>query len=118
MRNGVVLTGLLAAVITLCQAQPSEAAIPTCSIHNGMKIWFLEYADDDYNNSHPLGVLSGVVDIHEREWHKKCASDGPDAKVYVPFNYRKNGKSQWDTRWPQDIYASKEAAERAYRTAQ
>ncbi len=89
--------------------------IPTCQIHNGMTIWFLDYAEDDYQSLHPLGVLRGTIEINEINWHSKCRGDGPGAKIFVPFNYVKNGKAKWDTRWPQDVYRTRAKAERAYR---
>lgn len=80
-----------------------------------MVIWFLDYADDDYLSRRPLSVLRGVVQINETEWHRKCGRDGAATKIYVPFNYTKNGKSEWDTSWPQDVYRTRAEAEAAYR---
>jgi hypothetical protein len=107
---------LAAVTVTMGSTNTNALAnIPTCDLHNGMRIWFLDYADDDYTLSHPLGVLTGIVDINERTWHSKCIADGPNTKIFVPFNYRKSGKASWDTRWPQDVYRTRAEAERAYR---
>jgi hypothetical protein len=96
-------------------ASVAEAAIPTCDIHKGTRIWFLDYADSDTASAHPLGVASGIVDINEREWHSKCSADGPYTKIYVPFTATSGiNKGQFDTRWPQDVYRTKAEAVRAY----
>lgn len=107
---------VVVAIAALTTAPRAIAAIRTCDIHNGMKVWFLDYAHDDYTNSHPLGVLEGVIDIDEHAWHAKCKSEGPNAKVFVPFNYRKNNQALWDTRWPQDVYRTRAEAQRAYQS--
>jgi hypothetical protein len=92
---------------------PASAAIPTCDIHNRMRIWFLDYAEADTRLAHPLGVGSGLVDIDEGKWHAKCAADGPNSKVFVPFNATSGMESgQWDarttlTRW---VFAPKTPA--------
>lgn len=96
--------------------KPSFAYIPTCNIHNGMKIWYLDYAENDYSLSHPLGVREGIVEINEIPWHSKCKQDAPETKVYVPFiPISGRDRGQMDTRWPQGVYLSKDDAERAYR---
>jgi hypothetical protein len=103
------------AVLLLAYHSPSSAYIPTCEIRNGMKIWYLDYADDDYTLSHPLGIREGIVEINEGSWHSKCSKDGPGTKIYVPFDpISGKDKGQMDTRWPQDVYRSKTEAERAY----
>jgi len=107
---------VFACTLMAAMAAPSRAAIPTCEIHNGMKIWYLDYADNDYSLSHPLGVREGIVDINEASWHGKCAKDGPNTKIYVPFDpVSGKDKGQTDTRWPQDVYRTRADAERAYK---
>jgi hypothetical protein len=107
---------LVAAVFlfALYSSAGGDAQIPTCEIHSGMTVWFIDYAESDYTSSHPLGVLRGIVDINERAWQAKCGADGANAKVFVPFNFEKNGQHESDTRWPQDLYRSKAEALRAY----
>ena len=106
----VTALALFAAVVSV-----AEAAIPTCDIHKGMRVWFLDYADSDTASAHSLGVASGIVDINEREWHSKCSADGPYTKIYVPFTATSGiNKGQFDTRWPQDVYRTKAEAVRAY----
>jgi hypothetical protein len=103
--------GALVALAPTC----AFANVVTCSLHPGMTIYFLDYADSDTTLSHPLGVASGKVDIHEPDWHKKCAQDGPNSKVFVPFNATSGmEKGQWDTRNPKGIYRTRAEAERAY----
>ena len=47
---------LAAVTVTMGSTNTNALAnIPTCDLHNGMRIWFLDYADDDYTLSHPLG---------------------------------------------------------------
>ena len=113
MRHPLSTVGI-AVILALAGFKLSSASIPTCDIHNGMKVWFLEYSDNDYALAHPLGVLQGTVEINETKWHFKCAADGPGTKIYVPFKYTKNGKIEEDTRWPQDVYRTKSEAERAF----
>ena len=105
--------------MTLAVSLPAMAYIPACDIHNGMHIWYLEYADSDYTMSHPRGVREGVVDIHEGPWHAKCANDGrggPMTRIYVPFvPVRAKTKDDFDTRYTSDVWRTHVEAEAAYR---
>ncbi len=105
----VAFSAILIAILWSVQSH-AEAAMPTCSFHNGMTIWVLDYADSDTRLAHPIGLLKGTVDIHEAQWHAKCAADRPGDKVFIPFNYTKNGQSGWDTRYPWDVYRTRAEA--------
>ena len=105
------------AAFLACEASllaPASASVSTCSLHKGMTIYFLDYAENDYTLSHPLDVASGRVDIDEVKWHKKCSS--LDDKIYVPFVAASGiEKGQWDTRYPSGIFLTRAAAEAAFR---
>jgi hypothetical protein len=110
-----IAAGAALLVLLLPMHRLVEASIPTCALHKGMHIWYLDYADDDVALAHPLGVREGVVDINDHPWHEKCARDGPYTKLYVPFiPLTGRDKGSFDTRWPQDVYRTRAEANRAY----
>lgn len=93
----------------------TAAAMKTCDIHNGMKVWVLKYSDNDDTLSHPLGIAEAKITVNDRAWQSKCRADGPNAKIFVPFVYVKGGA--FDTRWLQAVYKTKAEAESAYHSA-
>ena len=104
------------AFVVVGNVSQSVADIATCDVHNGMKIWYLDYANDDYSLAHPLGVREGIIDINEGPWHKKCAVDGANSKVFIPFDPVSGpDKGQMDSRFAKGIFRTRAEALRAYR---